>query len=37
MDFSKIKTSELIEIYEEIDKFISFLKKEKEIVSQEEN
>lgn len=31
MEFNKIKTENLIEIYEEIDKFIDYLEKAKDI------
>lgn len=35
MDFNKTKTKDLIEIYGQIDSFLSFLEKEKQEVEKE--
>lgn len=35
MDFNKIKTRDLIEIYEQIEAFLSFLEKENQDVEKE--
>ena len=34
MEFEKLKTEELLEIYEEIEKFIKFLNKEQEDIEK---
>ena len=36
MDFSKVKTKDLVEIYGQIDTFLSFLEKQKESIKVEE-
>lgn len=35
MDFNKLKTQELIEIYKQIEDFLSFLEKESQSVEKE--
>lgn len=36
MDYGKIETEILIEMYKKIDEFLSFLKKEKETIEDKE-